>query len=90
MTPARRAGRAHHHAAPETSIRSPDFALSMPVPNNQAPTRQLSPTLVVEDHGTEFFLVSRGEGHDITLSLDADVAVELSHFLSERLRLVSR
>ena len=45
---------------------------------------QLTAALVVEDHGTEFYLVSRGDGHDYTLSLDAEIAARLAQFILER------
>jgi len=46
--------------------------------------QDLAAGLVVEDHGTEFYLVSRGEGHDLTLSLEADVAEQLARFILSR------
>lgn len=45
---------------------------------------QLAPGLVIEDHGTEFFLLSRGERHDVTISLDAPVAETLARFILSR------
>lgn len=50
----------------------------------QPHARQLSDTLRVEDHGSEFYLVSEGEGHDITLSLEAPVAERLAKFILSR------
>lgn len=47
-------------------------------------TFELAERLSVEDHITEFYLVSRGDGHDVTLSLDATVAVRLAHFILSR------
>lgn len=45
----------------------------------------IRPDLSIEDHGTEFYVVSRGEGHDLTLSLDSTVAEALAHFILDRL-----
>ena len=48
------------------------------------PTERLTTSLTVEDHGTEFYLISDGDGHDLTLSLDARVAERLAHFILAR------
>lgn len=45
---------------------------------------KLSASLTVEDHGTEFYLVSEGDGHDLTLSLEAPVAERLARFILSR------
>ena len=42
---------------------------------------RLSENLLVEDHGTEFYLVSTGQGHDLTVSLERDVALRLAQFI---------
>jgi hypothetical protein len=44
----------------------------------------LADGLAVEDHATEFFLVFRGDGHDVTISLDAPVAEALARFILQR------
>lgn len=49
-----------------------------------APSARLSEGLVVEDHGTEFYVVSRGEEHDVTISLEAPVAEALARFILQR------
>ena len=61
-----------------------DFVGDPALPGPGASVQQLTPTLAIEDHGTEFYVVSRGEGHDLTLSLDADVAERLALFILER------
>lgn len=38
----------------------------------------------IEDHGSEFYLISEGEGHDLTLSLEAPVAERLARFILSR------
>lgn len=45
---------------------------------------KLAEGLSVEDHGTEFYLVSEGDGHDLTLSLEAPVAERLARFILSR------
>lgn len=45
---------------------------------------ELAKGLAVEDHGTEFYLVSEGQGHDITISLEAPVAERLARFILSR------
>jgi len=45
---------------------------------------QLAPGLMAEDHGTEFYIISEGEGHDLTLSLEAPVAERLARFILSR------
>lgn len=50
---------------------------------------KLSPSLSIEDHGTEFYLVSEGDGHDLTLSLEAPVAERLARFILSRRGLVA-
>lgn len=45
---------------------------------------QLSASLTFEDHGTEFYLISEGDGHDLTLSLEAPVAERLARFILSR------
>jgi hypothetical protein len=52
-------------------------------PSNQ----KLSPHLSVEDHGSEFYLISEAEGHDFTLTLEAPVAERLAEFILSRRRL---
>lgn len=47
-------------------------------------TQILSPHLTVEDHGSEFYLVSVGEGYDFTLTLEALVAERLARFILSR------
>lgn len=47
-------------------------------------TEELAPGLVVEDHGSEFYIVSEGEGHDLTLALEAPVAERLARFILAR------
>lgn len=47
-------------------------------------TEQLSRHLSIEDHGSEFYLVSEGDGYDLTLSLDAPVAERLARFILAR------
>ena len=47
-------------------------------------TKLLTDSLTVEDHGTEFYLVVGGDGHDLTLSLDAPVAERLARFILSR------
>lgn len=42
---------------------------------------RLSDNLQVENHGTEFYLVSTGQGHDLTVSLERDVAQRLAQFI---------
>ena len=44
----------------------------------------LCPGLSAEDHGTEFYLISEGEGHDFTLSIEAPVAERLARFILSR------
>lgn len=44
----------------------------------------LSPNLTVEDHGSEFYLISEGEGHDLTFSIEAPVAERLARFILSR------
>lgn len=51
---------------------------------SQQNTEQLSPQLSVEDTGDAFFIISEGTGHDLTLSLDPDVAVRLARFILSR------
>lgn len=45
---------------------------------------ELTKGLHVEDHGSEFYLISEGEGHDITISLEAPVAERLARFILSR------
>ena len=45
---------------------------------------ELTPGLRVEDHGSEFYLISEGVGHDITISLEAPVAEHLARFILSR------
>ena len=45
---------------------------------------ELTKGLHVEDHGSEFYLVSEGVGHDITISLEAPVAELLARFILSR------
>jgi len=40
--------------------------------------------LAVEDHGSEFYLISEGDGHDLTLALEAPVAERLARFILAR------
>lgn len=47
-------------------------------------TEELEPGLRIEDHGSEFYLVSEGEGHDLTLALEAPVAERLARFILAR------
>lgn len=49
-----------------------------------APTETLAPGLTVEDHGSEFYIVSAGDGHDLTLALEAPVAERLARFILAR------
>ena len=54
-----------------------------------APTtnpESLSQDLSVEDTGDGFFIIVKGNGHDLTLSLDDDVAVRLAAFIASRRR----
>lgn len=51
-------------------------------PESQA--LSLASGLSVEDHGSEFYLISEGEGHDLTLSLEAPVAERLARFILSR------
>lgn len=44
----------------------------------------LGPGLSVEDHASEFYLISHGEGLDFTLSLDAPIAEHLARFILSR------
>lgn len=44
----------------------------------------LSTNLSIEDTGDAFFIISEGEGHDLTLSLDPDLALRLAHFILSR------
>lgn len=50
---------------------------------------ELDPTLSVEDHGTEFYIIMRGDAHDVTISIEADAAAELARFVMQRLALRS-
>lgn len=45
---------------------------------------ELAEGLQIEDHGSEFYLVSEGVGHDITISLDVPVAERLARFILSR------
>lgn len=45
---------------------------------------EIAPRLRVEDHGSEFYLVSEGDGHDLTLALEAPVAERLARFILAR------
>lgn len=54
------------------------------VVDSEGGTQQLTESLSVEDHRTEFYVVSRGDGHDLTLSLDAPVAERLARFILSR------
>lgn len=45
---------------------------------------ELSSNLTVEDHGSEFYLISRGGGHDITITLEGPVAERLARFILDR------
>lgn len=47
-------------------------------------TEKLAPGLSVEDTGDAFFVIIKGAGHDITISLDNDVAIRLAQFISSR------
>lgn len=49
--------------------------------------RTLTAQLSVEDTGDAFFLLSEGEGHDLTLSLEPEVAFQLAEFILSRRRL---
>lgn len=53
-------------------------------------TIELSASLSIEDQGTEFYLISEGDGHDLTFSLDDTVAEHLATFIIERMKLRSR
>lgn len=46
----------------------------------------LAPGLTIEFTGDAFFLVSRGEGHDLTLALEPSVAFDLAEFILRRQR----
>ncbi|MFA5861783.1 MAG: hypothetical protein WDA16_08815 [Candidatus Thermoplasmatota archaeon] len=50
---------------------------------------ELRPGLTLQDHGTEFYLITQGDGYDLTLSLDEAVAEQLAIFVMERLALRS-
>lgn len=50
----------------------------------------LSVNLSVEDTGDSFFIISEGTGHDLTLSLEPDVAVRLAEFILSRRKLPQR
>lgn len=49
-------------------------------------TLSLSPGLTVEFTGDSFFLTSEGAGHDLTFSLEPDIAVRLAEFILSRRR----
>lgn len=46
----------------------------------------LAPGLRVEDTGDSIFLVSEGNGHDLTLSIEPEVATILAEFIMSRRR----
>lgn len=48
------------------------------------PTEALAPGLTVEDHGSEFYIISQGDGHDLTFALEAPVAERLARFILAR------
>lgn len=54
------------------------------MPSPSGSRMSLSRGLAVEDHGGEFFLISEGEGYDITLSIENAVAVDLARFILGR------
>lgn len=45
---------------------------------------EIAPGLRIEDHGSEFYIISEGEGHDLTLALEAPVAERLARFILAR------
>lgn len=45
---------------------------------------ELAPGLTIEDHGSEFYIISEGDGHDLTLALEAPVAERLARFILAR------
>lgn len=47
-------------------------------------TEELAPGLSIEDHGSEFYIVTGGDGHDLTLALEAPVAERLARFILAR------
>lgn len=49
-------------------------------------TIELARGLTVEDTGDSFFLTSEGAGHDLTFSLEPDIAVRLAEFILSRRR----
>lgn len=51
---------------------------------DSAMRRRVAPTLTIEDAGDGFMVILTGEGHDVTISLDDDVAHEVSRFISQR------
>ena len=54
---------------------------AMPMDPDMENQERLSDNLQVENHGTEFYLVSTGQGHDLTVSLERDVAHRLAQFI---------
>lgn len=55
-------------------------------PDREVNTLEVAPGLVVEDHGDNFFLVFEGDGHDLTVSLENQVARRIATFIAERMR----
>lgn len=66
---------------------APPTTMSPPAPPSEV---ELRPGLTLEDHGTEFYLISEGDGHDLTLSLEVDIARAIAQFIDARLRTAPR
>lgn len=61
------------------------YDIPMPVAmEDESRTAKLSANLIVEDHGSEIYLISESEGHDLTFSLEAPVAERLARFILSR------
>ena len=49
-------------------------------------SEEIAPGLSIEDTGDAVFLVSEGDGHDLTLSLEPAVALRLAKFILSQAR----
>jgi hypothetical protein len=48
------------------------------------PRHELSPSVAIEDHATEFYLVIEAAGADVTLALEDEAAVAMAQFILKR------